>query len=205
MPTYKLTYFDARGRAEISRILFALAGQDFEDVRIKREEWPVLKNSTPFGQLPLLEVDGKVYAQSVALSNFLARRFGFYGKTDTDALAIDQVVCLVQDFVNLAARMFHEAEPSKKEELAKTFKDVEIPRLLGYFENLLEASGTGYFVGDTLTLADLIAWNFITGIENRMKVSGLADSYPEVKALFKKIENTDKIKTYLANRKPTEF
>ncbi|CAL1548052.1 unnamed protein product [Lymnaea stagnalis] len=205
MPSYKLTYFDARGRAEICRLLFALAGQEFEDIRIKREEWPVLKNSTPFGQLPLLEVDGKVYAQSVALSNFLARRFGFYGKTDTDGLAVDQVVCLVQDFVNLAARVFHEAEPAKKEELTKSFKEVELPKLLGFCEKLLKANGTGYFVGGSLTLADLITWNFITGIENRMKVSGLADGFPVVRALFQKVENADKIKTYLANRKPTDF
>ena len=43
MPSYKLIYFDARGRAEPTRMLFALKGQDFDDHRFAYEEWPTLK------------------------------------------------------------------------------------------------------------------------------------------------------------------
>ena len=46
MPTkYKLTYFDIRGRAEMTRLLFAAAGASYEDVRVKKEDWPTLKPS----------------------------------------------------------------------------------------------------------------------------------------------------------------
>jgi glutathione S-transferase len=44
-PAYKLTYFDVRGLGEASRLLFKYGDIDFEDVRIKREEWPQLKES----------------------------------------------------------------------------------------------------------------------------------------------------------------
>ena len=36
----KLTYFNARGRAESSRLMLAYAGKDYEDHRVAREEDP---------------------------------------------------------------------------------------------------------------------------------------------------------------------
>jgi len=41
----KLTYFDVRGMAEVSRLMFVFKGVQFDDVRIKKEDWPKLKPS----------------------------------------------------------------------------------------------------------------------------------------------------------------
>ena len=43
MGKYKLVYFDGRGRAEVARMLFKLAGEEFEDKRIKEDAWPEYK------------------------------------------------------------------------------------------------------------------------------------------------------------------
>ena len=62
----KLFYFNMYGRAEPIRILAHHAKiPNFEDVRLKFEEWPGLKASGiyEFGQLPVIEVtdeSGKV-------------------------------------------------------------------------------------------------------------------------------------------------
>jgi hypothetical protein len=73
MVHYKLNYFNLRARGELIRLIFAAAGQEFEDHRIEREDWPKLKSTAPFGQLPFLEVkDGAnsfVLSQSVAIGN----------------------------------------------------------------------------------------------------------------------------------------
>jgi prostaglandin-H2 D-isomerase / glutathione transferase len=45
MVQYKSTYFDGRGRAELSRLIFAAAGVQYEDVRIDHEKWPTIKPS----------------------------------------------------------------------------------------------------------------------------------------------------------------
>ena len=45
MPSYKLTYFDVRGRGELSRYVFYAAGKDFEDNRVGGESWLELKPS----------------------------------------------------------------------------------------------------------------------------------------------------------------
>ena len=41
----KLYYFNLRGRAELSRLILAQGGADYEDTRIEKEDWPKLKPS----------------------------------------------------------------------------------------------------------------------------------------------------------------
>ena len=70
MVHYKFYYFNVRGRGELIRLLFAAAGQEFEDHRFEREDWPKFKPNAPFGQVPFLEVnDG---ANSFSLSQSIA-------------------------------------------------------------------------------------------------------------------------------------
>ena len=75
MSSYKLIYFGPGGRGELTRLIFAEAGVQFEDVTVG-DRFPALKPTLPSCQLPVLEVDGKVIAQSAAINRFLARRFG---------------------------------------------------------------------------------------------------------------------------------
>ncbi|CAF4653948.1 unnamed protein product, partial [Rotaria sp. Silwood2] len=58
MSTYKLYYFNGRGRAEVSRLIFAAAGQKYEDIRYERDQWPSHKSEMPLGQIPFLEFAG---------------------------------------------------------------------------------------------------------------------------------------------------
>ena len=43
--TYKLIYFGIKGRGEAARIMFSVAGQQFEDSRIDFADWGALKPS----------------------------------------------------------------------------------------------------------------------------------------------------------------
>ncbi|CAF5025928.1 unnamed protein product, partial [Rotaria sp. Silwood1] len=52
MSTYKLYYFNARGRAEISRLIFAAAGQQYEDIRYDYKEWALDAGEMPLGERP---------------------------------------------------------------------------------------------------------------------------------------------------------
>ena len=48
MSSYKLSYFDIRGKAEIIRLIFAQTGVEYEDIRIGQDEWrDQLKQSKP--------------------------------------------------------------------------------------------------------------------------------------------------------------
>lgn len=52
--TYKLTYFGIKGRAEFIRFIFAQAGQAYIDNRVESSDWPAIKSTFPFAQLPVL-------------------------------------------------------------------------------------------------------------------------------------------------------
>ena len=45
MPSYELVYFNGRGRAEASRMLFALSDTKYTDYRLKDGEWTKYKDS----------------------------------------------------------------------------------------------------------------------------------------------------------------
>lgn len=46
MPKYTLHYFGIRNLAEVSRLIFAVAGQEFTDRRIELEEWLEAKKNS---------------------------------------------------------------------------------------------------------------------------------------------------------------
>ncbi|KAM4781356.1 hematopoietic prostaglandin D synthase isoform 3-T3 [Cyanocitta cristata] len=101
MPQYKLTYFNLRGRAEISRYLFAYSGKEYEDHRIEAADWPKIKPTIPFGKLPILEVDGVIIHQSLAMARYLARESGLAGRTPVEQALADAIVDTIDDFMTL--------------------------------------------------------------------------------------------------------
>lgn len=52
----------------------------------------------PMERLPVLEIDGKKYHQSLALCRFLAKKSNVYGSDDYEALEIDAAVDSINDF-----------------------------------------------------------------------------------------------------------
>lgn len=52
----------------------------------------------PMGQLPILEVDGKVMYQSMAISRFLAKEVGLSGANALEDYEIDNAVDNINDF-----------------------------------------------------------------------------------------------------------
>ncbi|KAH9495854.1 Glutathione S-transferase 1 [Bulinus truncatus] len=195
----KLIYFDVKGLGEILRLILTYAGKEFEDVRLARETWPEVKPTTPFGQVPVLEIDGKQYGQSVALANYLAREFGLYGKSNLEALTIDTVYQLTVDLMHAYVKVLRETDPVKKEEIRKEIQTEVGPKFLGFYEKLLQENGTGYFVGDSITLADLVLYDVCSGMLKEAVGDFIAD-FPLVKKLVDTIGENERIKKYVSEK-----
>ena len=77
MAKLKLTYFDFHGgRGEPARIALSIGGIAFEDDRVPPADWRRRKADTPFGALPVLEVDGQIVAQSNAINRYVGKLVG---------------------------------------------------------------------------------------------------------------------------------
>ena len=51
MANFELVYFNASGRAEVSRLIFHAAGQQFVDTRIEMADWPKFKQGINYKYL----------------------------------------------------------------------------------------------------------------------------------------------------------
>ncbi|BFZ04971.1 hypothetical protein BsWGS_08010 [Bradybaena similaris] len=193
----KLFYFDLNGRAEIIRLILAKAGVDFEDIRISRDDWPKQKGNSPFGQLPYAEINGKVYGQSLAIANYFAREYNLYGKSNLDGLKIDQVAQLNEDLIQEVVKVFREQDEAKKAEIEKKLKEEVAPKFFGFYEKLLKENNGKHFVGDSVTLADLILYDVVTGFVSTY-TGPVPSTFPLIKALAEKIGSDDRIKAYKA-------
>src|SRR5262245_57839426 len=95
----KLTYFDiSASRGEECRLALHLARDDFLDNRVARDAWPGLKPTTPFGSLPMLEIEGQPpLAQSNAILALVGRRHGLHPEDAFEAARHEALMCHVED------------------------------------------------------------------------------------------------------------
>ncbi|CAH2301323.1 hematopoietic prostaglandin D synthase [Pelobates cultripes] len=198
MPTYKLTYFNFKGRAELIRYIFAYKNTEYEDVRIEFSEWPALKPSIPYGQLPILEIDGVVYHQSIAIARYLAKQAGLVGKTDLDNLRIDAIIDSLDDFIS--AFPWSEPDEEKKKQKQEEYIKNGSPTLLAALEKSL--GDKTWFAGDYVTWADFYWDTFSDGLE--AFDPNFAKNLPNLQALKKRVQSISQIASWLERRPKTE-
>ena len=91
----ELIYFDLQGRATQIRIMLKIAGIEFIDTRLSKEEFFEKKGSfeeSALGQLPILKLNDKVFCQSHAIEEWAANKAGLIPKNDEDAMAMKMVI-----------------------------------------------------------------------------------------------------------------
>ena len=93
------------GRAEPIRMLLNHAGIEFEDVRVDYNDWQEIKKQSDFrdffefGQMPVLERNGKFYAQSYAILRMLGKEFGYYPNDPEDMWFVDSTIMAEHDLL----------------------------------------------------------------------------------------------------------
>ncbi|KAI9979781.1 hypothetical protein PInf_000547 [Phytophthora infestans] len=187
-PQIKLTYFDGKGRAELSRLIFSYAEIAFTDDRITHSDFAALKPTLPLGQVPVLELDGTVYGQSMAIARYAAKIAGLYPSDATEALKVDVFSCSLEDLEGpIVDFMLKTSDETEKAQKKKVFVEEMVPKYFAALEKML-------------SLADL---QFLDFVDNKLKWAFpdfKVDGFPKLTALLSNVKAEPKIATYLSKQ-----
>ncbi|EKX44006.1 hypothetical protein GUITHDRAFT_153127 [Guillardia theta CCMP2712] len=206
-PSLHLVYFDIEGVAEKVRLTLLLGGVAFQDERINFKDWsdPAVKQRAPYGQLPFLTVDGGApITQSEAMLRYAGKLTKLYPEDFDKALKVDEIVGLQGDmaraiapsiYVGMRPHVYGYAEDLPEAErkaiqgrLRETLLKDDIPRFLGYFEEKLVQNGTGFFVGDCVTIADCVMLPQLRQLKSG-RLDGIptdiVDGYPKLSEFYR--------------------
>ena len=170
-------------RAEVTRLALFIGDVPFKDYRVEGKEIDNLKETgllpnnqiAPFKQLPVLDVDGKIIAQTGAIARFCGKLSGLYPKNnDLEAAQIDQIIEAAQDINYLVTLSGRDKEKERLALARKILATKHLPKWLQFLENLLKKNNESYFfVGNKISIADLAIWRLLGWLS-----SGLLDGVP---------------------------
>jgi len=214
IPNIVLTYFNIQGVGEKVRLALTLGQVPFTDTRVPFPEWPAMKPTTPYGQLPLMTIDDEPpFAQSAAMLRYagkLATANGCPLYPDEDFLKIEEAVGFVSDiqrewripvYIGLSpGALGHDPDADNSEVIKKVRTDFvsnTLPKYLTFLTAKLASSP--YLCGSHPTIADCE----LIPVLNRMTCGQVdhvpttcLDDFPQVKAYVARFMALEAVKAW---------
>lgn len=204
-------------RAEIGRIALHIGNVDFEDLRISRDEFLRSKETgklddgtvIPFRQIPCLNVDGQSISQTGGISRFCGKLSGLYPKDNAvDAALIDQVIDMATDLTVLLGPSNSAKDEEQKKSMREELAQGPLTRKISFLEELLEPEKKDWFVGKTITIADIAIWRlmgwFTSGMIDYLPTDLLAP-FPNLKRVCSNVEDHPKVKEWTKRTYPENY
>jgi glutathione S-transferase len=196
----RLTYFDSpRSRGEECRLALFLAGVDFEDRRLPRSEWPAFKPKTPFGSVPIFEMEGKpAVSQSNAILAHVGRRYGLLPKDDWEAMRHESLLSAAEDLRHAVTATFGISDPDENKR--KRAELVEGP--IKTWAANMEKQITGPFVGGAeISVADIklfIIVGWLSGGVLDHVPRDVLSPYPKLTGVFQAVREYPRVAEWYA-------
>jgi len=203
-----LTYFHLPGRGALPRLLLELAGADYHYESISYNKspghpWdeykPKLGDVLTFGQIPLYsEPGGLNIVQSSSIARYLARKHGFSGSNEVEAVAIDVFHEGVEDLFKGYTKAAWADASTRAVELPKFVSEVA-PKWLGHFSKALNKNheGKGFLVGEKISYADVAFWWVLRVISQLEGGQAALEHFPVLTAYQIRIGEIPNIKHYI--------
>ena len=140
------------------KVMLNYAKIPYEEITLTHEEWPKMKESGKFlfGQLPALEVNGKMYVQSGAILFYLCRKNGMI---PTDPELEYEVISNYNECLDVYEKFveffYHTPDAKIKEDKKKEYFTKVVPFAFGKFEEKLKANKNKLImIGDKMSYVD---------------------------------------------------
>ncbi|XP_031347517.1 glutathione S-transferase-like [Photinus pyralis] len=203
VPAYKLTYCPVKALAEPIRLLMSYGNIEFEDFRFDMDDWPQIKATTPFGQVPVLEFKGTTAYQSIAICRYLAKQVKLTGANDIEDLEIDAVVDTVMDLRTKIVEYFYEEDAAVKERRRKPLFEETLP----FYMKRMEAAAKknkSHLAAGKLTWADVHFVGIVDYLSFMIGRDLLADC-PSLQVMQKTVLKLPGIKEWVVKRPVTDY
>jgi glutathione S-transferase len=219
----KLKYFDARGAAEVSRVLLALSGIEYSDHRYAIERKEGGGFSTPeftadkesgvlapnLNRAPLLYVDDQPIGQSKAMERYIAAQGGLMGSSPLEAAIIDSVAEHVRDVKDAQGRkgfgMFNrDKTDEEKAALKAEWFETDLPSWLQRIEACV-VPVEAIVCGETPSYAAVCIWALLRdgGAENQELVAKAAAGCDRINAIADAVADDPNVAAWVAKRPVT--
>uniref|UniRef100_A0A8R1ERI2 glutathione transferase n=1 Tax=Caenorhabditis japonica TaxID=281687 RepID=A0A8R1ERI2_CAEJA len=183
-----------------------MCGNAYEFITLTSDAALTKIKDTPFGQLPVLYVDGKPLGQTYAIARYLAKQFGLAGKTSIEETEVDALADQFKDYSKDIHPYFSVLIGLGTGDLDQLRADVFVPnfkRHFAIFEKVLAASSSGFLVGDSLSWVDLLLAQHVQCVLE--KDLAVIEEFGKVLAHRKKVQNLERIKQWIAKRPDYPF
>jgi prostaglandin-H2 D-isomerase / glutathione transferase len=211
-PPLKLTYFDLDGRASVIRKALSLGGVPFTDERVPRDLTP-LKSKLPYGKVPVLDVDGAIFAETMAIARYIGRITGQFPPASEPLAAamIDEIIDSFDDlFERIMAPSFWETDPEKKKHMREQLLQGPLPQGFALIDKRLAQIAQHPFfqrAPSKIYLHDVFAWDYVSfmrsGHVDHIPTTFI-DAYKTMVAMHDKVEKATPSGPTQNDEKPCE-
>merc|ERR1711936_538604 len=182
----RLTYFPARGRAEISRLIFAHAGVKFDDIRLTGEDFAKVKPILSYGSMPI--------------ANFVAELCNLAGTTPLNKAKANEIVLAVNGIFEMVAKCLFAPE-GEKAGMKKKLIEETLPQKFAQLEARLCLNGGQFFAGNALTYADLMIVVLQDNVRSSVIGGGdVIEKFPKLCNLYQRVSALPNIKAWRGSR-----
>ena len=186
------------------RLIFAQAGVEYEDIRFTKEQWAEFKPKTPYGVMPVIDIDGQLLGGSLPIARYLAKQYGLAGEDDIARLILEGAEDTICDFKGKLTAMFFEKDEEKKAALKKELGETHIPRYFGALEKLAAANtSNGWFHGPKVSYVDFFFHQILSYLQSY--APNVLDDFPALKKLNKSVVELTKVAKWIKERPDTPY